>query len=159
MENNADAMVMESVSVLDEMLGYSQASLEYSGLVLYSYIKRGGTTLLDPLDKVASPVVGKVSGIVGRTVQGVLSGMKKIFVRGGSAKMAERLDAIDKRLTVIEGALAAMDSIEKRLAYLEKHGIIATNEGGLQVKGKKLTDDRLMLLRRIVKENIDLVEG
>ena len=159
MEKNADAMVMESVTVLDEMLGYSQASLEYSGLVLYSYLKRGGMTVIDPLEKMASPVFGKVGTIVGRTFQGVLSGMKKIFSLGASTKTAEQLDAIDRRLTEIEAALTAFDNFEKRLAYLEKHGIIATREGGLQVKGKKLTEDRLMLLQTIVKENIDLMRS
>lgn len=159
MTENAGAATIDSATVMEEVLGYSQASLEYSVLVLYSYIKRGGLIVLDPLEKMASPVVGRVGTAVGRTFKGVLNGMKKIFVQGESAMTAERFDAIDKRLTEIEAALAALGSLEKRLAYLEKHGIIATQEGGLQVKGKKLTEDRLMLLQTIVKENIDLMEG
>jgi hypothetical protein len=67
--------------------------------------------------------------------------MKKVF-----AFRNEKLDALQTRL----------DRLEERLSYLEKHGIIATNDG-LHVKGKKLTEDRLMFLRNIVNENIDLL--
>lgn len=154
MEKTIKGKVTGSADVLDEMLGYSYASLEYAGLVLYSYIKRGGMTVLDPLEKIAHPVWNKVRSMFGWTVAG-LHGREM-------AKIGERLDAIDKRLLDIEGSFAskeALDRIEKRLSYLEKHGILATKEGGLQVKGKKLTEDRLMMLKTIVKENIDIMEG
>lgn len=148
-------------------LDYSQAALEYTGLLTYSYIKRGGMLAIDPLAKIAAPLVEKlgpvaekVGPVLGRTVQGFLSGVTRVSVRGvESARTLERLASIEKRLSALEGSLSVLDKIEKRLDYIEKHGIIASAEGGLQVKGKKLTEDRLMLLKIIVSENIDLVEG
>lgn len=156
MEDN----LTEKMSGGQVFLDYSQATLEYTGLLTYSYIKRGGLLALDPLAKIAAPVVEKASHVLGRTVQGLLSGVTRVSVRGvESARTLERLSAIERRLSALEGSLSSLDKIEKRLDYIEKHGIIASSEGGLQVKGKKLTEDRLMLLKIIVGENIDLVEG
>ncbi|MBF0559097.1 MAG: hypothetical protein HQL08_09985 [Nitrospirae bacterium] len=156
MEKTIKGKVTGSADVLDEMLGYSYASLEYAGLVMLSYVKRGGMTVLDPLEKIALPAWSKVRSMYG------LAATVRWFRERKMANMAERLDAIDKRLLDIEDSIAtkeALDRIEKRLAYLEKHGIMATKEGGLQVKGKKLTEDKLMLLKTIVRENIDIMEG
>ena len=154
MEKTIKGKVTGSEDVLEEMLGYSYASLEYTGLVLFSYIRRGGMIVLDPLERIALPVWTKVRTMFGRKVKG--------FSDGEMTKIGERLDVIDKRLLHLEGSLATkdiLDRIEKRLAYLEKHGILATKEGGLQVKGKKLTEDKLLLLKTIVRENVDILEG
>jgi hypothetical protein len=154
MEKTIKRNVPRSEDVLEEMLGYSYASLEYTGLVLFSYIRRGGMIVLDPLERIALPVWSKVRTMFGRKVKGLSD--------GEMAKIGERLDVIDKRLLRLEGSLATkeiIDRIEKRLAYLEKHGILATKEGGLQVKGKKLTEDKLLLLKTIVRENVDILEG
>ncbi len=154
MEKTIKRNVPRSEDVLEEMLGYSYASLEYTGLVLFSYIRRGGMIVLDPLERIALPVWSKVRTMFGRKVKGLSD--------GEMAKIGERLDVIDKRLLHLEGSLATkeiLDRIEKRLAYLEKHGILATKEGGLQVKGKKLTEDKLLLLKTIVRENVDILEG
>ncbi|MBF0506193.1 MAG: hypothetical protein HQL09_05105 [Nitrospirae bacterium] len=163
MEKTVGGKVTGGAVDLDEVLGYSCASVEYAGLVLFSYIRRGGVIVLDPVERIASPVWSKAGAIYGRTARRLRDGLKKVIGRGWDAvKIQERLDTIDKRLSDIEGSLAtndALDRIEKRLAYLEKYGIMASKEGGLQVKGKKLTDDRLMMLKTIVKENIDIMEG
>src|SRR5271169_7053247 len=163
MEKTVKEKVTGGAVDMDEVLGYSCASVEYAGLVLYSYIRRGGGTVLDPVERITTPVWSKVWDIYGRTVKRLREGVKKAIGRGGDvAKIQERLDIIDKRLLDIEGSIAsneALDRIEKRLAYLEKHGIMASKEGGLQVKGKKLTDERLMMLKTIVKENIDIMES
>lgn len=148
-------------------LDYSQATLEYTGLLTYRYIKRGGVLAIDPLARIAAPVVeklgpvaGSVGSVIGRTVQGLFSGLTRVVGRGvESSRTLERLASIEKRLAALEGSLSVLDKIEERLDYIEKHGIIASAEGGLQVKGKKLTEDRLMLLKVIVSENLDLVEG
>ena len=156
MEKIIKGKVTGGVAVMDETLGYTYASLEYAGLVLFSYIRKGGMTVLDPLGKIALPVWRKV-----RTMYGLAVAVKG-FRDGEMAEIEERLDVIDKRLLHLEGSLATkeiLDRIEKRLGYLEKHGIMAGKEGGLQVKGKKLTEDKLMLLKTIVRENVDLMEG
>jgi hypothetical protein len=157
--------VLEKVSagaaVLDRTLDYSYASVEYAGLVLYSYIKRGGQTALEPLVKITSPAWSTVGSMYDLTAQGVRSGIKKLSFRGKEiTKIGQRLDLIDKILAELEvSALKeTLANLEQRLAYIEQHGIVASKEGGLQLKGKKLSEDKIMFLRAIVKENINLLE-
>jgi len=158
MKNVIEKGVTGGATVLDEAWQYSYASAEYAGLVLYSYVRRGGSIVIEPLDKIASPVFSNLGTVFGRTFGGVREGVKKVFA---GVRIVKRLGDIDKRLSHIEEMLVtkeALYKLEERLAYLERHGIVASKEGGLQLKGKKLSEDKLMLLRAIVKENIILME-
>ncbi|KWT94825.1 hypothetical protein [Candidatus Magnetominusculus xianensis] len=142
--------------VLSESWLYTYAFAEYTGLVIFSYIKRGGSaaaSVIEPAAKAASPAVfTPVKEIAGAAFEKTVSGLSEGLTAASQAVQklfvcrSKRLEALDSRLT----------QLEERLSYLEKHGIIATNEG-LHVKGKKLTEDRLAFLRNIVNENIDLI--
>ncbi|MCG6552115.1 MAG: hypothetical protein L7F77_07290 [Candidatus Magnetominusculus sp. LBB02] len=144
------------VGALSESWEYSYAFAEYTSLVVFSYIKKGSAaaaTALEPVSKTdaLTPVKDAAVAAYNKTVTGLAAASEaigKAFVCRRKQQTNEKLDSLDTRLT----------QLEQRLAYLEKHGIIATKEG-LQVKGKKLTEDRLMFLRNIVKENIDIMAG
>ncbi|MBF0328613.1 MAG: hypothetical protein HQL10_05610 [Nitrospirae bacterium] len=160
MNENVAKMMTGGEAVMEDVLDYSCASVEYAGLVMYSYVKRGGRFALDPLEKVAFPVCSKVGAAYGWTLKGIqsgagkISGLGRIAWPGGASK---RLDAVEKRLAEIDSLKELLAKIDERLDYIERHGIVASREGGLEVKGKKLDESRLMVLRTIVAENIDLL--
>lgn len=134
-------------------LDYSCATLQFAGLVLYGYLRRGGGVLLRPIERAVLPIFEKVKGLY--------RGSAKRFLYKELSDMSKRLDTIERRLYRLEDSAAlkeALEKIEERLQYLERHGIVAAKDGGLEVKGKKLTEDKLMLLRIIVSENIDLLK-
>lgn len=139
---------------MDEVLAYSRASVEYSGLVAYSFAKRHGTVVFDPLEKIASPVWKQMGSAYGWTLKGLQTGVKKIrwprIPLSGWALSAERLAEIEELRDMIA-------RIDERLEYLERYGIVAGRAGGLEVRGKKLDDSKLLALRTIVLDNIDLL--
>ncbi|MBF0457198.1 MAG: hypothetical protein HQK99_04805 [Nitrospirae bacterium] len=151
--------------VLSESWEYSYAFAEYTGLVVFSYIKIGGAAAIsavEPAAKVVSPAVfTPVKEVVGAAFKRTINGFSDGIIAASQAIgkvlpvcRGKRLESLEnEKLQALDARLA---QLEDRLSYLEKHGIIATNEG-LHVKGKKLTEDRLMFLKNIVKENIDLM--
>ncbi|MBF0465217.1 MAG: hypothetical protein HQK94_09070 [Nitrospirae bacterium] len=154
MEDKTRECLAKSTAILNDTVSasieYSAASMEYSGLVIYSFIKRGGVLFLQPVVKVTLPLWEKAGNLNGIVYRKALEGLKKSLKSVKSLKKfftieGEKLESIEQRLIDMEG----------RLAYLERHGVMATKEG-LQVKGKKLTDEKMMFLRTIVSENIEL---
>ncbi|MBF0568267.1 MAG: hypothetical protein HQK95_05305 [Nitrospirae bacterium] len=145
--------------VLCESVQYSYAFVEYTGLVLFSYIKKGGVVAAYAVE----PVADAVGPTVFTPVMKIAGAAYDKTVSGLSDSLSVASQAISKVFSCRRGKLESpealetrLSQLEERLSYIEKHGIIATNEG-LHVKGKKLTEDRLMFLRNIVNENIDLM--
>ncbi len=148
-----DSSVGGGTQTLTMTLDYSCATLQFAGLVLYSYLKRGSGVIARPIERSVLPIMEKLRGLY--------KGSAKRFLYKELSDMSKRLDALERRLYRLEDSAAVKDALEKieeRLQYLERHGIVAAKDGGLEVKGKKLTEDKLMLLRIIVSENIDLLK-
>jgi hypothetical protein len=154
MDKTIDGKWTGGEAFMDEVLAYSRASVEYSGLVAYSFAKRHGTVVLEPLEKMASPVWKQMGLAYGWTLKGLQTGVKKI--KWPSISIS-RLALTGERLAEIEELREMIARIDERLEYLERHGIIAGRAGGLEVRGKKLDDSKLLALRTIVLDNIDLL--
>ncbi|MBF0564608.1 MAG: hypothetical protein HQK89_05140 [Nitrospirae bacterium] len=154
MEDKTRRCPGKSTLALGDTFEYSIASIEYSGLVIYSFIKRGSEVFFQPMVKVTAPAWYKTGNFAGNMAGGIYRKAHESLKKSlGSVKGLKRLfTGKEERLMAIEQKLTAMDT---RLGYLERHGVMATKEG-LRVKGKKLTDEKMMFLKTIVSENIDL---
>ncbi len=169
MHKAVDTRVYGGSTNFNYIVDYSLSTLEYSMLVLWSVLKRGGTVVLNPIENATLPILQKASEFCAKTSQGIKLNFNKLKakVRFPFRFKADTTD-IEKKLLEIEAIVRSFENnfitkqdlkaIEERLEYLEKHGIVASQEGGLQLKGKKLSEEKIMFLRAIVRENINLLE-
>ena len=120
---------------------YTCAAFEYAGLASFAVLKKGGAVATGGVRRIASPIAsvlwrpfGLIAGKTGR-----------IFRSGAHAK---KIRDLEEKLAVIE----------KRLASIEKHGVLPA-AGDISAKKKKLTEDKRAVLRRIAQETKSLKEG
>ncbi|MCX8070212.1 MAG: hypothetical protein N2738_06885, partial [Thermodesulfovibrionales bacterium] len=167
MDKTAEVNIYREGANLNYMIDYSLSALEYSMLVLWSVLKRGGKTVLIPIENATLPFFERIGSICGRTTDAMKSKFSKIRYKLKFPFKADTSE-LERRLFEIETIIRSFENnyitkkdlmaIEERLEYLEKHGIVASQEGGLQLKGKKLSEEKIMFLRAIVRENINLLE-
>jgi hypothetical protein len=115
---------------------YGCATAEYTGLVSYSYLKRGGSAVA----KITSPVTSVVS-------------RPFAYIRDRASKVLGKV-AFDPE--VLKGLEEKVMQIEKRLASLEKRGV-ALAERPVSRK-KRLDEGQREFLQMIVRENLLLRE-
>ncbi|QWR78098.1 hypothetical protein [Candidatus Magnetomonas plexicatena] len=149
-----DSSVSGSVEILNESWLYTYASMEYSVLVVYSYVVRGGKAVGEPIAKIVVPIkgiAGPVSSII-RPVKDLTGKASKeikeilLYIEKLIKRRSERLSSIEQRL----------EAIEKRLAYIEKHGITLAKSGKSAEPKKRIADSKKSFLKSIVMENVEL---
>ncbi|MBF0538513.1 MAG: hypothetical protein HQL03_09710, partial [Nitrospirae bacterium] len=128
--------VSSGKEVLSETWLYSVASVEYTGLVSYSYVRRGMDIIGHSLGYVAGPFVH-----TGQWFKNLRPLCKKKVERD------ERLMAIQERVR----------KIEERLANIERHGIVVSNDTMTIIK-KEVDEYKKTLLRGVLQDNIMLRE-
>jgi hypothetical protein len=116
---------------------YGSATAEYTGMVSYSYLKRGGNAVA----KITRPVTSTIS-------------RPFAYIRDRASKVLGKV-AFDPE--VLKGLEEKIMQIEKRLASLEKHGVVAAE--GLVSRKKKLDEGKREVLQMIVQENLLLREA
>ena len=116
---------------------YGSATAEYTGMVSYSYLKRGGRAVA----KITSPVTSAVS-------------RPFAYIRDRASKVLGKV-AFDPE--VLKGLEEKIMQIEKRLASLEIRGV-ALVERPVSRK-KRLDEGKREVLQMIVQENILLREA
>jgi len=165
MGKTVDARVSREVVNVNIFIDYSLSALEYSMLVLWTSLKRGGAVVLIPIENATLPIIKRIGAFWSEKTVFVKDKFRKIKFRGffkhDTSELEKRLNEIEQILRSFENTFVTKKdllSLEERLEYLEKHGIVASQEGGLQLKGKKLSEEKIMFLRAIVRENINLLE-
>ncbi|MBF0465129.1 MAG: hypothetical protein HQK88_02425 [Nitrospirae bacterium] len=150
-----DSSVSGSVEILNESWLYTYASMEYSVLVVYSYVVRGGKAVGAPISKIVVPIKG-----IAAPVKSIMQPVKDLTGKA-SKEIKEILLYLEKlinrrsmRLTNIEQRLEA---IEKRLAYIESHGIqLDRRIKSAEQPKRRLADAKKSFLKSIVMENVEL---
>lgn len=153
------------------VVDYTLSTLEYSMLVLWSMLRRGGAVVLIPIENVTLPILQRMGEFCAKTSQGIKSKLDSVKdkikypfrfrFKADTSELEQKLLEIEAIVRSLENnhvTKSDLRAIEARLEYLEKHGIVASQEGGLQLKGKKLSEEKIMFLRAIVRENINLLE-
>jgi hypothetical protein len=118
---------------------YSCATVEYAGLVSYSCLKRGGSAVA----KITSPVTSAVS-------------RPFAYIRYRASKVLGKV-ALDPE--VLKGLEEKIREIERRLASIEKHGLVTAARPIPLEKETRLDSEKRNILRAIVEENILLRGG
>lgn len=155
------------------VVDYSLSALEYSMLVLWSVLKRGGSVVLIPIENATLPLLERIGNFYTKTASNIKSSITKakskvkgkvrfpFKFKADTSELEQKIleiEAIVRRFETNYVTKKDLQAIEERLEYLEKHGIVASQDGGLQLKGKKLSEEKIMFLRAIVRENINLLE-
>ncbi|MBF0343195.1 MAG: hypothetical protein HQL06_03100 [Nitrospirae bacterium] len=141
-------IISSGKEVLNETWLYSVASVQYTGLLSYSYMRRGMDLIAPSLGYVTAPIgqslkyVATPVGYVGQWLKKFRTFFKNIDV--------ER----DKKMEVIEERVRR---IEERLANIEKHGIVVSNDTMTIIK-KEVDEYKKALLRGVLQDNIMLRE-
>lgn len=131
---------------------YSFATIEYTGMLSFSYVKRSGFAIKACFVKTTPPVKRVVTSPF-------ISFGYRIGKVGKVFKRKKIVEKVEDRLNTID---AKLDGIDARLAGIEKHGVALTKHGQKQpnVEEKKvLNQDRNMLLEAIMNDNIQLRDG
>lgn len=128
------SVVSVSLNAYNETGRYAYATVEYTGRVSFSIVKRGGAVAYTGIRKVTDPV----SAIVRRPF--VLVKDKTSILFGMRAR--------EERIKDLEIKLGGM---EQRLATIEKHGIVAAGEPILKKK-KKVDEGKRLVLQGILEE-------
>ncbi|NVM22903.1 MAG: hypothetical protein HWN68_14110 [Desulfobacterales bacterium] len=118
---------------------YGCATAEYTGVVSYSYVKRGGNAVARATMHVASAISRPF-----------------VFVRDGAGKV------FGKRTTdaeVVRRLEQKILQIDERLSLMEKRGVVSAVRPILPEKEGRLDAGRKDVLRAIVEENIQLRRG
>jgi len=118
---------------------YTSATAEYTGLVSYSYLKRGGSAVA----KITRPVTSAIS-------------RPFVFVKDGAGKVFGKMAPDAKVLRRLEEKIL---QIEDRLSLIEKHGVVTAARPIPPEKEARLDAGRREILRAIVEENIQLRRG
>lgn len=130
-------IVSHGLNKFGEAGKYGCATAEYTGLVSYSYLKRGGNVVA----KITSPV----TSVVFRPFA---------YIRDRTSKVLGRV-ALDPE--VLRGLEEKIMRIEERLALIEKRGV-GPAERRVSRK-KKLDEGKREVLQMIVQENLLLREA
>ena len=150
MKKEPKEVLISGANVLNETLKYSCATAEYSGLVSLSYIRRGSGFVYDPLSKAVDPVRDLAVSAYKKTADSISLTYDK--AANGLDRLVKAIPLPWKRMSNIEERLL---KIEEWMAHIEKHGLVMP---GMDVTGlkKKLSEEKEMLLKNILLENIEL---
>lgn len=135
-------IISGGIGVFNEAGNYTLATVEYSGLVSCSIVKRSCTASKRMFLRIAKPTAWALS-------------RPFVVVKGKTAKIFTRKVSSKKVLEDLESRLI---KIEKRLAHLEKHGAPHLSEAAVFKKVKKLSEDKRLVLQEIFKETKSLKE-
>ncbi|MEE8399641.1 MAG: hypothetical protein V3S89_11595 [Desulfobacterales bacterium] len=129
------SVVSSSLNAFNETGRYAYATVEYTGLVSYNMVKRGGIFAYTGVRKVTDPVAATVVRpfVFVKDKTGILFGMK----------------AREERIKELEGKLVSM---EQRLASIEKHGIVPAGDASVTKKKKKVDEGKRLVLQGILEE-------
>jgi hypothetical protein len=115
---------------------YTYATVEYAGLVSYSVLKSGGTVVNDGIQKIISPVASAICWPFA-----VIKDKTSVIFRSGEQQ--EKIKGLEEKLM----------EIEKRLAFIERHGVVSALEGAHGKKEKRLDEERRGVLQAILEAN------
>ena len=118
---------------------YTYATVEYAGLVSYSVLKSGGTVVNDGIQKIIPPVASAIYWPFA-----VIKDKTSVIFR--SKKHEEKIKSLTEKLA----------EVEERLAKIEKYGLIPISEAVAVKKGRKLAEDKRLVLKEILEETISL---
>ncbi|MBF0452225.1 MAG: hypothetical protein HQK75_16100 [Candidatus Magnetomorum sp.] len=124
-----------------QSLKLTAATFEYSFLVSYSYLKRGGYVFIGGSSKLAKPAAKSFAGFWGN------------FINSVKRCRIPKKENQQERYLLLEQKLIEMDN---RMAVLEKFGVKAPPPPEPKEKKKPVTQDKRMLLQSILQENIML---
>jgi len=150
MRSSPGKVLSSGTAICSETWRYSYATAEYSGLVSLSYIRCGGAIVARPVSRVTSPIFKLASKAYRKTADGVGRAYGK--TASGASRLAKAIPIPGRRMRNLE---EKFQQIEERLLRIEEHGVVMP---GLDAEGKrkKLSEDKKMLLKNILLENIDL---
>ena len=115
---------------------YTCATVEYAGLLSYSMLKRSGIRVFDGVRKITSPVAATVCWPYN-------------FIRDKTGSVFSSREHAEK----IDGLTQQLATIEKRLARIEKHGVVRITEAqAARRRKKKLREDKKIVLKGILEE-------
>ena len=126
-------------NVFNETGKYTYATVEYAGLVSYSVLKSGGTVVNDGIQKIISPVASAIYWPFA-----VVKDKAGVIFR--SEEQQEKIKSLEEKLA----------EVEERLAKIEKYGLIPVSEAVAMKKGRKLAEDKRLVLKEILEETISL---
>lgn len=118
---------------------YTHATVEYAGLVSYSVLKSGGRVVNDGIQKIISPVASAICRPFA-----VIKDKTSVIFR--SQEQQEKIKSLEEKLA----------EVEERLAKIEKYGLIPVSEAVAMKKGRKLAEDKRLVLKEILEETISL---
>lgn len=113
---------------------YTCATVEYAGLISYSMIKRGGMVVKVSLRKITVPVTAAICWPFA-----VVEDKAGVIFR--SKEHGEKIKSLEEKFM----------EIEKRLAFIEEHGVVPGLEPGK--KEIRLDEDRRIVLQAILEAN------
>jgi len=120
---------------------YTYATVEYAGLVSYSVLKSGGTVVNDGIQKIISPVASAMCWPFA-----VIKDKTSVIFR--SREHGEKIKSVKEKLM----------EIEKRLAFIERHGVVPGLERVPGKREKRLDEERRSVLQAILEANKRLRE-
>ena len=120
---------------------YTYATVEYAGLVSYSVLKSGGTVVNDGIQKIISPVASAMCWPFA-----VIKDKTSVIFR--SKEQREKIKSLEEKLM----------EIEKRLAFIERHGVVPGLERVPGKREKRLDEERRSVLQAILEANKRLRE-
>ncbi|MBF0100842.1 MAG: hypothetical protein HQK77_08045 [Desulfobacterales bacterium] len=116
---------------------YTLATIEYTGLVSLSYIKRSGSSIKGGFIKTATPIKNAI---------------KSPFMR--MKKQSETNSRIKDNILRLETIEKKLDQLNERLVSIEKRGFVTLKEQSVLANQKKtLTEDKRLLLKSILEAN------
>jgi len=131
----------DSDVLIDTAIRGAKAVVDYSGLLVWSFLYRSGCAIKNNSSKMGKRI--------GRNAATPFVAIKKKMGKELDRKEApvgEAAERIEKRIAIIE----------ERLANLEKRGVKIAETERYETKRKELDDERRGLLALIVEENKEL---
>ena len=133
---------LRSSDTFSEARKYSRATVEYTGLVIWSIIERSGTAIKGSTLGMVMPVTSNVCEPF-VSIKG-----KMATILGDKAYVDQKIGDIVERIRMLE----------ERLGFLEKHGVRLVERPDFAKRKKELDEERKELLNLIVQENKRLRE-
>ncbi|KJU82967.1 magnetosome protein Mad11 [Candidatus Magnetobacterium bavaricum] len=150
-------IMSSGIDVLNETWLYSVASVEYSGLLSYSYLKRGADLAAPSWDYVAQGSVRYVAEPVVQAGQYVGKLFKKLMPFGKfENRYTTVINILAERDRKLEAVQERVRKIEERLTNIERHGVVVADD--ITVIKKEVDEYKKALLRGVLQDNIMLRE-
>jgi len=124
---------LRSVSITGR---YTSATFEYAGLVSYSLVKRATVASGQRLTAMAKPVGWAIA-------------RPFVYIKDRTIKILPKRPRYGED---IQRITEKIQGIERRLAEIEKHGVVMTGAAGAEKK-KDISKEQNFLLKAILQEN------